>query len=780
MLAVGAGTVALFLLGVSGCLSGGDVEGVGHRDVALAVGPERDVDAPDLLPAAGDQTVPMLVRSGDGYLAVWRDDREWFGLKSNRGSPPSIPEWPQTYAARIAADGAVLDPLGIPVTQRLEAFVPEDVACSDDGFCLVIGVLDPPAFIPAAVRIADGQVLDPRPVPMGEFIGLWQSIAWDGTEFRLTWTGGGIFTTSVDREGRAGVPIPIAEPGDPDVLTNSRIACQGERCLIMYRRYNLSTFVATIVGRLVDRSGLASPEFSVTDDFQSTSAGTPLPMWDGTRYWITYPTFPEGATRYSALVARIASDGTFLDPGGIEVARDASPALMSHDGNTALLLFSTAANGGSVARVTGDGVLLDPGGVPLFPPRPGTFSTFTCRGEECFSLSEQWSGSERNLYGSRLQGKTVLDPQGIEITRSPPAEMRASAAFSAGRYLAVWRDSRLLAQPPTSALRGAFFSPDTGTSTPIEVGRGSTHGRCAVTTGLVASASSYLAVWADECLFRHSDIYAQVLDADGRDVGPVIAVDATSQPELRPSVASAGDQYLVVYDRTTHLSSIYGRRYSASGAPLDAARFFIAPDASVPAVAFDGTNYLVVYQTRHSSTVQSKDLVVTRVSPAGILLDPWQTRIVQRTPRDEAQSVACGGGMCVVAWRSGTTEIRALRLSLDGTILDPDGFVVGAADGLLPVTAVTYDGEDFLISWRMMKGDVRAALVSREGAVRPPGAFVVAPDTGAPTGLSVASDGAGHRVVLYDRADLSPAYRVRRVRARVIEGPPGSAFAPEE
>jgi hypothetical protein len=101
---------------------------------------------------------------------------------------------------------------------------------------------------------------------------------------------------------------------------------------------------------------------------------------------------------------------------------------------------------------------------------------------------------------------------------------------------------------------------------------------------------------------------------------------------------------------------------------------------------------------------------------------------------------------------------------------------VGPADGLLPVTAVTYDGQDFLVSWRMMNGDVRAALVSPEGTVLPPGAFVVAPDTGPPTGLSVVSDGAGHRVVLYDRTDLSPDYRVRRVRYRVIEGAPGSAF----
>lgn len=543
----------LFLLGPSGCLSEGDAEEVGHRDVALAVGPERDVDAPDLLSAAGDQMFPALVRSGDGYLAVWRDDREWFGLKSNRGRPPSIPEWPQVYAARIAADGAVLDPLGIPVTQRLEPFVIEDVACTDDGFCLLVGVLDPPTFIPAAVRVADGQVLDPRPVPLfGDLDvapGLHQSVAWDGTEFRLTGmgAGSGVFTASVDRDGRASIPVPFGEPGDPGPFYDPQIACEGERCLIMYLR---DTTPLKIAGRLMDRSGPAGPEFLVTDDFQTTHTGTPVPLWDGTRYWITYPTFPEGATRHSALVARIASDGTFLDPGGIEVASEASPALMSHDGNTAILLFSSAANGGSVARVTGDGVVLDPGGVPLFPPRPGTFSAFACRGEECFSLSERWSGGERNLYGSRLQGKTVLDPEGVEITRSPPAEIRASAVFSAGRYLAVWRDSRLLTQPqPTSALRGAFFSPGTGTSIPVEVGRGSVQGRCAVTTGLAASASSFMAVWADECLFRHSDIYAQVLDAEGRDVGPVLAVDDTSQPELHPSVASAGDQYLVVYER---------------------------------------------------------------------------------------------------------------------------------------------------------------------------------------------------------------------------------------
>jgi hypothetical protein len=778
-----AGVVLVFVLGASGCLSGDDLaEAVGQRGSALTIGPERDVDAPDLLPAAGDQAVAMLVRSGDGYLALWTDDREWFGLKSNRVNHP--PELPQVYAARVAADGTVLDPLGIPVTQHLEEFFIQDAVCSDDGFCLLIGNLGLVDSVLSAVRIADGQVLDPHPFPLAGISGFRASIAWDGAEFRLVWDGrgSGVLSASIDRDGRVGDLVPVTEPGDPGPFYDSRIACEGARCLIVHRR----DIELKIVGRVMDRSGPASPEFLITAEFQSTFPGVPRPVWDGARYWITYPVHPPEETHLAVQAARISSDGVLLDPSGIEVARDAGNAVINHDGTTAVVLFFALVGDRLVrhgARVTDDGVVLEPGGVPLFPASSGEHvwagMTLACQVGECLAFWERRLGVERNLAGGRLQGLTELDPGGIDITRSPAAEALPSAVFSAGRYLAVWRDSRVFTQEPTTtALRGAFFSPGMDTSIPVEVGRASDLGACVTKTALAASTSSFLVTWAEECSFQHGNIHAQVLDADGRDLGSTFAVDATSRPELRPSVASAGDQYLVVYDRLTRRWSVEARRYSASGAPLDAARFTIAYDASFPAVAFDGTNYLVVYQVPRSVTVQRKDLAITHVSPAGVILDPPQTRIVELNARDEAHSVACGGGMCLVAWRSGTTEIRALRLSLDGTVVDPDGFVVGPADGLLPATSVAFDGEDFVVGWRMMNGDVRAALVSRDGVVQPPGAFVVTPGAGPPKGLSVVSDGAGHRVVLYDRMDLSPAYRIRRVRARAIEGAPGSVATP--
>jgi hypothetical protein len=63
---------------------------------------------------------------------------------------------------------------------------------------------------------------------------------------------------------------------------------------------------------------------------------------------------------------------------------------------------------------------------------------------------------------------------------------------------------------------------------------------------------------------------------------------------------------------------------------------------------------------------------------------------------------------------------------------------------------------------------MHGAVVSPDGVVTEP-AFVIANEATALQHPVVASDGAGHRFVLYDRFDPSPGHNIRRVRARVLD-----------
>jgi hypothetical protein len=95
--------------------------------------------------------------------------------------------------------------------------------------------------------------------------------------------------------------------------------------------------------------------------------------------------------------------------------------------------------------------------------------------------------------------------------------------------------------------------------------------------------------------------------------------------QMSPSVAFDGNNYLVVWDddRITLDWDIFGARVNQAGEILDPGGFIIsnaANDQQFSSVAFDGTNYLVVWQDERSD--EFYDIYGARVSQDGTVLDP--------------------------------------------------------------------------------------------------------------------------------------------------------------
>jgi hypothetical protein len=116
-----------------------------------------------------------------------------------------------------------------------------------------------------------------------------------------------------------------------------------------------------------------------------------------------------------------------------------------------------------------------------------------------------------------------------------------------------------------------------------------------------------------------------------------IPISTAASGQEYPSVAYDGANYLVVWD--DHRSGICGARVSPAGSVLDPAGIPIsALTDGAPKVTFDGTNYVIVWDDFRGSS--SADIYGARVTPAGTVLDTFLV-IVQ--PEDQQEPALCSG-----------------------------------------------------------------------------------------------------------------------------------------
>jgi hypothetical protein len=753
--------------------------GCGHPDSgqqlsheSLSVSAEFDLAPTGLVPAPESQSLGTLVTTPTGYLAVWSDSREAFAVDT--------PSATRTYFARIAADGSVLDPEGVVLPAVQPAFwtqVGIAGACEPGGTCMLIAH-DQTSHAILGIRIAGDQVLDTAPRVLfdaGVSIEAF-AIAWSGSAYRVIWrdpVADTISTASLAPDGTFGTPVAVASPAN-----NGSLACQQPGCLIAYRAGN--TIAAVLRGRMVDGAGVLGPELMLYAPPGRTFPSAPY--WDGQRYWLGLTNnqlTDQNQFGASIQAVRIAADGTVLDPNGIllragDPLQQTFPPVLGHDGTTAELIWGAQSNNGvnstRIARIDGDGTVLDPGGVAFSSSDPialdistGLVARVGCHPGACLAVWTRSLYLDQRVHATRFAGITALDPAPIEIANSPPGTAEAVASYAFGHYVALWRDSRdSSADPRISPIRGAVFATALAPLSTIELGKSPQPEpvcRDQDLPAIAASSSSYLVLWHEGCVY-YDNIYGQALDTTGQPSAPAFIVASASSKESHPGVASDGNGFLAVWDNTAHPFEILGRRFSATGGALGTA-FSITPSGFSPVVAFDGSNYLAVWRRTNGG---QRDLFGFRVSPAGAVLGSEIAVATASNANEEGQSIACGGGVCLVAWRA--FEIRASRIAPDGSNLDPGGILVGSVTGSVFATSVVWDGAAFVVTWRT-GSQLRSQRVAATGALLTTTNAAFTPAT-TPDHLAAATDGAGHVVTLYDRFDPTAAFHVRRVRALSI------------
>jgi hypothetical protein len=621
------------------------------------------IDTSDaLVPAPGEQRLPAIVFDGTNYLVVWEDRRN--GAYS------------EIYGARVTPAGVVLDPTGIAIsTQTTWQQTPAVAFCG--GEFLVVWEDGAENIIRGARVTTAGVVLDSASIVVTSYLAFNPVVASDSDNFLVVW-------------------------GDArNVLDN-----------------NIYGARVTPGGTVLDPAGIAISRASGSQQYPAVAYGGSnfLVVWQDNR----------GGKDNDIYAARVSPSGVLLDSTGIAVmvgeGYQQEPGVAFGDGNY-LVAWQDDESGAHGARVTLAGEVLDRPGFAISTSGLGYFpKTAVAFDDTDFFVSWTDERSGAAIYGARVTSSgVVLDTAGIPVSTGDGGRAYPAAAFDGHNLLVVWSDGR-----------GDWYSNIYGSRvTPAGVvldSAGVSVATAAYDQGAPAVAfdgTNYLAVWEDGRTGGAPGICGARVTPSGVVLDPIaIPISTAESLQWQPAVAFDGQDFLVVWAgwRGEDEPDVFGARVTPAGVVLDTAAIpiSIAPDEQwLPAVAFDGANFLVVWLDRRSG---DDDIRGARVTPAGAVLDTAGFVISSAWETQQCPAVAFDGQNFLVVWDDARTnthdDIFGARVAPSGVVLDTGGIAISTADGEQRFASVAFDDQNFVVAWETYSaGGVYAARVSSAGVV---------------------------------------------------------------
>jgi len=212
---------------------------------------------------------------------------------------------------------------------------------------------------------------------------------------------------------------------------------------------------------------------------------------------------------------------------------------------------------------------------------------------------------------------------------------------------------------------------------------------------------NYLIVWAD------SEVFGVRIDPNGTVIdGNPRQITQGANAKLRaPSIVFDGHNYFVAW--RTNDDQIKGARIAVDASIIDDQAGIMIGTGYYPWVAFDGTNYLVVW---HRYGNNGLDIYGNRVSSTtASVLDGSGFAICEAVENQDHSSVAFDGTNYLVVWhdfRGGDLgyndgSIYGARISTSGQVLDSPAFCISdLCRGQVPVLTI-FDGDGFFVVWQV-------------------------------------------------------------------------------
>ncbi|WP_163999301.1 Ig-like domain-containing protein [Pyxidicoccus caerfyrddinensis] len=745
--------------------------------LAPTISPEIGTNQPVPEPQIYSQQAPSVASNGSGQLVVWEDFR---GLAF------------EIFGARVSSAGVVLDDWGLHISRESE--FPSSPSVASNGTDYLVVWEDTLSGSEASIRgtrvSGAGEVHDVTGLALGTSTSGQHApdVASNGTDYLVVWWdmrngNPDIYGTRVASTGEVvdGAGLAIARAAQAQSLPS--VASNGTDYFVVWedaRAGNPDVFGTrvTSAGAVLEDSGLAIAS-------ESHSQVTPSVASNGTDYLVAW----EDARLESAgdiFGARVTSAGVVLDASAFAISTESqsqeTPSVASN-GTDYLIVWEDARlnDAGDIfgARVTSTGAVVDASGFAISTIYNGQTRPSVAFNGTDFYVAWQDARSSLDIYGARVTTTgEVLDSSGVVLSTAANGQSFPEVASNGTDYLVVWSGHRQ--QDNSAAIFGVRVSGsgEVLDASGLEISPAGNH----LFHKVASNGTDYLVVWEDV-----TEIESRVMGA--RITGGGVILDAQglvlSAPTVRsssaPSVASNGTDYLVVWNTRpgeTSLSTISGTRVTSAGAVLDASRLTISgPPALVdaPAVASNGTDYLVVWQDYRND---NSDIYGARVTSAGAVLEASGFVITTAVDTQRDPAVASNGTDYFVAWgdfrRSSASDVYGARVSREGAVLDPSGVAISTAARYQQFPSVASLGAEYVVVWQdhsvsTPNPNIYGARVTNAGAVRAPMGFVIADTADTEEAPSVAFAGSGRTAfVVYDRFDLSAPYWNHRVRGRFM------------
>jgi hypothetical protein len=697
---------------------------------------------------AGRQERPAIARGGDGYLVAWADNRSSLldiGIDGATTSGPLLgPELGSKldiYAARLDANGALIDVSPIIISQAQHNQTRVKVAWNGANW-LVVWMTeresDPNLKDVVAVRVSPGGVvLDASPILIDAGSSLDEHNPWsvttDGTNWTVIWcdlspTAGGIFTIDGARISPAGVNL---DPGGkrlhaPSVntgATDADLAWAGDEYLLTFLEM-VSGGWAVHARRLNPALEPVGPAFTL--NLYSPSAPVkPAVASNGTDFLVTW--FENRYPEYTQLfAARVAHDGTVLDPAGLELTEltpnltqfepdvtwDGTAYVVAHnhrdDIYTTRVTDSGTVSGSTIVRTT-----------PRYQVEAAIAPGFG--GGAVVAWNDDHGVRRSDIVSARVSANGDVSPV-VPVSLGAPRQSHPRMATNGTEFLVVFRsvvsgEMRIMAQRLDAS--GAPLDAE-----PAVVAAGSD----LRTPSAAWNGIDYYIVWENSAEGR-GQVYGRRMHADGTLAGGPVSL----MPGNMPDVAALGTTFLVIdaWERVPHDRFTQVLRVAGDGAPIGTPVRTGGGFDLWPRVIAAGSRWLAVWEQDVTHDDPHSRIVGAFIAGDGTASPRFD--ISDFRYRDTPH-LAHAGNTTLVTWAD--RDIFGRRIQDDGTLLDTAaGIVISAAPQDQFTPAVTWDGAQWIVDYldqrneaypKQPRGDIYATRVDANGAVIDPQGFAVA------------------------------------------------------
>ncbi|HEX7319478.1 MAG TPA: T9SS type A sorting domain-containing protein [bacterium] len=725
---------------------------------------------------AETQYAPAVVFGGSYYFVVWKGFYQYFDESFGYSYHYMI------YGTRVSLDGIIMDTTAIQITPFESPFwwgQSNRPQVAFDGINYFVVWIGDHSIIYGARVDQSGNVLDyPFPVSTVNnqfydaeldvaFGGQYYNVVW---ERRFQWNGWNndsstIYCARVTTNGSLVDTNAIVVAHGKQTTRNPMIASSGQDFLVVWEEKvsEVDTTNTNIYGVRVTQSGVVLDTTGIPICTARNLQRTPAIDFDGMNYFVVWKDNRNsfGLNRGDIYGARVSPSGIVLDTIALGIAIETTTAACNIDcypavvfgGGYHLVTWQHGTPGKPVCydinaiRVSPAGAIIDTSSFSVLTQVPGhQYSSVSAFDGTNYLVAWNdyhygymdtfawWSSSDySDIYGMRVSGTgVVLDNAAIKIASGPSEEVNPSMGFDGVNYLVAWEDDSVAQyyyEP--GMIKGSRISP--GGAVLDSGGFAITEPNGYRMPVIGFDGANYLIVYFN---YNGSSLL-------GKRITPTGIVIDTQNIEIafnqdcevlgdRPHIAFDGTNYLIVWTWQLYYDwpTIYGIRFSPSGVVVDTTPIVISHIHRMrwwPAIAYDGVNYLVVWEDWRNQYGFNNhcDIYGARVDVTGIVLDTGGIPISTSYFDQECPNIGFDGTNYVVVWQdlrdTMSYNIYGAKVSPAGNVINTYQVVAEPYDQIEP-TITRGNNDQMLITytgWTSMINSHRAHTMRIWGKMYP-------------------------------------------------------------